>query len=60
MPEVDTLNVKLIGPGLSMLNAMHSLISEESLQSAGHTLVFGHHWYGWNDLAEIYEIENII
>jgi hypothetical protein len=46
MPEVDTLNVKLIGPGLSMLNAMHSLISEESLQSAGHTLVFGHHWYG--------------
>ncbi|WP_375330654.1 hypothetical protein [Candidatus Tisiphia endosymbiont of Oplodontha viridula] len=56
MLGVDTLNVKLIGPGLSVFNALHSPISKESLQSAGHTLVFGHDWYGWNDLGKIYEI----
>ncbi|WP_417905166.1 hypothetical protein [Candidatus Tisiphia endosymbiont of Micropterix aruncella] len=56
MPGAETLNVKLIGSGLSVFNALHSPISEESLRSAGHTLVFGHHWYGWNDLGKIYEI----
>lgn len=43
MPGAETLNVKLIGSGLSVFNALHSPISEESLRSAGHTLVFGHH-----------------
>ena len=52
-PDSQILNIKFIGPGLSAINALHSPITEQALQQEGSTLIFGHHWYGWNDIENI-------
>ncbi|WP_316353783.1 hypothetical protein [Candidatus Trichorickettsia mobilis] len=52
-PDSQILNIKFVGPGLLMIDSMYSPINKQALQQESSTLVFGHNWYGWNDIENI-------